>query len=97
MQLSGCASAGGPRRSDAARARGPSVREWSFVDGTLDGGRARHAPGRHEHLHVLAGAGLVRGTRMGRDHFREIAPTRLSEARRWLDHIAGQWAKPSTG
>jgi len=44
-----------------------------------------------KHLHVLAGAGLVRGTRIGRDHLWEIAPARLGEARRWLDHIAGQW------
>jgi DNA-binding transcriptional ArsR family regulator len=44
-----------------------------------------------KHLHVLAGAGLVRGARVGRDHVWEIEPTRLDEARRWLDHIASQW------
>jgi DNA-binding transcriptional ArsR family regulator len=44
-----------------------------------------------KHLHVLAGAGLVRGARVGRDHVWEIEPARLGEARRWLDHIAGQW------
>jgi DNA-binding transcriptional ArsR family regulator len=44
-----------------------------------------------KHLHVLAGAGLVRGARVGRDHVWEIEPTRLDEAGRWLDHIAGQW------
>ena len=44
-----------------------------------------------KHLHVLAGAGLVRGARVGRDHVWEIEPTRLDEARRWLDHIEGQW------
>ena len=44
-----------------------------------------------KHLHVLAGAGLVRGTRVGRDHLWEIEPSRLDEARRWRDHIAGQW------
>jgi DNA-binding transcriptional ArsR family regulator len=44
-----------------------------------------------KHLHVLAGAGLARGTRMGRDHVWEIEPARLDEARRWLDHIEGQW------
>lgn len=44
-----------------------------------------------KHLHVLAGAGLVRGTRVGRDHVWEIELARLDEARRWLDHIAGQW------
>src|SRR5512138_2804880 len=44
-----------------------------------------------KHLHVLAGAGLVRGARVGRDHLWEIEPARLDDARRWLDHIAGQW------
>jgi DNA-binding transcriptional ArsR family regulator len=44
-----------------------------------------------KHLHVLAGAGLARGTRVGRDHVWEIEPARLDEARRWLDHIEGQW------
>ena len=39
-----------------------------------------------KHLHVLAGAGLVRSTRVGRDHIWEIEPRRLGEA-----HIAGQW------
>ena len=44
-----------------------------------------------KHLHVLAGAGLARGTRVGRDHIWEIEPARLDEARRWLDHIESQW------
>jgi DNA-binding transcriptional ArsR family regulator len=44
-----------------------------------------------KHLHILAGAGLVRGTRVGRDHVWQIDPARLGEARRWLHHIAGQW------
>ena len=44
-----------------------------------------------KHLHVLAGAGLARGTRVGRDHIWEIEPARLDEARRWLGHIEGQW------
>jgi len=44
-----------------------------------------------KHLHVLARAGLARGTRVGRDHVWEIEPARLDEARRWLDHIEGQW------
>jgi DNA-binding transcriptional ArsR family regulator len=34
-----------------------------------------------KHLHVLAGAGLVRGARVGRDHVWEIEPTRLGLAR----------------
>lgn len=44
-----------------------------------------------KHLQVLAGAGLVRGSRVGRDHVWEIEPSRLDEARQWLDHIASQW------
>jgi DNA-binding transcriptional ArsR family regulator len=44
-----------------------------------------------KHLHVLAGAGLVRGSRLGREQIWEIEPTRLQEARRHLDHIAAQW------
>jgi DNA-binding transcriptional ArsR family regulator len=44
-----------------------------------------------KHLHVLAGAGLVRDSRVGRDRIFEIELARLAEARRWLDHIAGQW------
>jgi DNA-binding transcriptional ArsR family regulator len=44
-----------------------------------------------KHLHVLAGSGLVRGARIGRDSVWEVEPARLDDARRWLDHIAGQW------
>jgi DNA-binding transcriptional ArsR family regulator len=44
-----------------------------------------------KHLHVLAGAGLVRGSRLGREQIWEIEPTRLQDARRHLDHIAAQW------
>ncbi|MBI2529208.1 MAG: helix-turn-helix transcriptional regulator [Candidatus Rokubacteria bacterium] len=43
-----------------------------------------------KHLHVLAGTKLVRGARIGRDSVWEVEPARLDEARRWLDHIAGQ-------
>ncbi|HKD99821.1 MAG TPA: metalloregulator ArsR/SmtB family transcription factor [Planctomycetota bacterium] len=44
-----------------------------------------------KHLHVLAGAGLARGTRVGRDHVWEIDSHRFDDARRWLDHIESQW------
>jgi len=44
-----------------------------------------------KHLHVLADAGLARGTRIGRDHLWQIDPKRLDDARRWLDHIERQW------
>ena len=44
-----------------------------------------------KHLHVLAGAGLVRDVRRGREHCWELKPDRLDEARRALDQIAHQW------
>lgn len=46
-----------------------------------------------KHLHVLADAGLARGTRVGRDHVWEFDSTRLASARRWLDHIESQWGE----
>jgi DNA-binding transcriptional ArsR family regulator len=44
-----------------------------------------------KHLHVLAGAGLVRDVRRGREHRWELETNRLSEARRSLDRIARRW------
>jgi DNA-binding transcriptional ArsR family regulator len=44
-----------------------------------------------KHLHVLARAGLVRGTRKGRERVWELEARRLSEARRYLDRISTQW------
>jgi DNA-binding transcriptional ArsR family regulator len=44
-----------------------------------------------KHLHVLADAGLVRGTRDGRESVWELEPRRLEEARRYLDLISKQW------
>jgi DNA-binding transcriptional ArsR family regulator len=44
-----------------------------------------------KHLHVLARAGLVRGTRRGREHVWELDPAQLAEARRYLDSISAQW------
>jgi DNA-binding transcriptional ArsR family regulator len=44
-----------------------------------------------KHLHVLAGAGLVRHERRGRERIWELEPGRLEEARRFLDHISDQW------
>src|SRR5262245_25198876 len=50
-----------------------------------------------KHLHILAGAGLVRGVRVGRDRIFAVEPARLAEARHWLDHIAGQWDQALAG
>jgi DNA-binding transcriptional ArsR family regulator len=44
-----------------------------------------------KHLHVLEGAGLVRGTRRGRDAVWELQPQRLLAARRCLEQISRQW------
>ena len=46
-----------------------------------------------KHLHALADAGLVRGTRRGRQRQRiwKLEPRRLQEARRCLDRISQQW------
>jgi DNA-binding transcriptional ArsR family regulator len=44
-----------------------------------------------KHLQVLAGAGLVRDLRVGRERRWEFEPARLDEARRSLELIAEQW------
>ena len=44
-----------------------------------------------KHLHVLAGAGLARGIRQGRERLWELEPGQLQEARRYLDLISRRW------
>jgi DNA-binding transcriptional ArsR family regulator len=44
-----------------------------------------------KHLRVLEDAGLVRGTRDGRESVWELEPGRLEGARRSLDAISVQW------
>jgi DNA-binding transcriptional ArsR family regulator len=44
-----------------------------------------------KHLNVLAGAGLVRGLRHGRERLWELEPDQLEEARRQLDAISRSW------
>src|SRR5579872_6038331 len=44
-----------------------------------------------KHLHVLAGAGLVRGVRRGRERIWELEARRLDEARRYLAEISEHW------
>jgi DNA-binding transcriptional ArsR family regulator len=44
-----------------------------------------------KHLHALAGAGLVRDTRRGREHIWALEPRRLEKARRCLDQVSEQW------
>ena len=44
-----------------------------------------------KHLRVLAGAGLVRSSRRGKESLWQLERRRLEEARRSLDLIARQW------
>jgi DNA-binding transcriptional ArsR family regulator len=44
-----------------------------------------------KHLRVLADAGLVRGSRKGRERIWQVELSRLEEARRSLDVISRQW------
>jgi DNA-binding transcriptional ArsR family regulator len=44
-----------------------------------------------KHLRVLAGAGLVRGARRGKESLWRVDRQRLEEARRSLDLISRQW------
>ena len=56
---------------------------------TAGSGVTRQAVSKH--LRVLAGAGLVRGSRRGRQSLWRLEPRRLDEARRSLDHLSRQW------
>jgi len=44
-----------------------------------------------KHLHTLADAGLVHGTRCGRERIWELETKRLDKARQCLDQISDQW------
>ncbi len=44
-----------------------------------------------KHLEVLAGSGLARATRVGRERRWELEPRRIAEARRYLDHVSQKW------
>ena len=44
-----------------------------------------------KHLDTLEQAGLVHGTRSGRERIWQIEPRRLEIARRCLDQISAQW------
>jgi DNA-binding transcriptional ArsR family regulator len=55
-------------------------------------GRFRAEPGSiTKHLRVLSGAGLVRGSRRGREQIWELEPKRLADAHAYLDRISMQW------
>ncbi len=44
-----------------------------------------------KHLQALADAGIVQGTRRGRERIWAIRTRRLTEVRRYLDQISEQW------
>ena len=44
-----------------------------------------------KHLNALADAGVVRGTRRGREHVWELETKRLEMASRYLVEVSGQW------
>jgi DNA-binding transcriptional ArsR family regulator len=44
-----------------------------------------------KHLRVLAGAGLARGLRQGREQLWQLEAERLAEARRSLERISQRW------
>lgn len=44
-----------------------------------------------KHLQVLAGAGIVKNSRDGRENVWQLRPKSLSEARRLLDVISREW------
>jgi len=44
-----------------------------------------------KHLRVLAGAGLAREKRSGREHLWKLEPRRLTEARRYLEEVSRRW------
>jgi DNA-binding transcriptional ArsR family regulator len=57
----------------------------------LTAGSGISRQGVTKHLRVLAGAGLVRGSRRGKESLWQLERRRLEEARRSLDLIARQW------
>jgi DNA-binding transcriptional ArsR family regulator len=44
-----------------------------------------------KHLRVLAGAGLVRDARHGRERLWQLDAATLDDARRWLERVSRRW------
>ena len=61
----------------------------SIVRLSDDAGVTRQAVTKH--LHALMDAGLVRGSRSGRERIWELETRRLERARRYLDQISLEW------
>jgi DNA-binding transcriptional ArsR family regulator len=62
---------------------------WSIA--RLTDGTAITRQAVTKHLEVLAGAGLVRDARRGRERVWALAPDRLDEARRTIDALSQRW------
>jgi DNA-binding transcriptional ArsR family regulator len=58
---------------------------------TLAAQQSMTRQGVTKHLHVLAAAGIIDGTRQGREQVWVVNPKRLAEGRRHLDVIAAGW------
>jgi DNA-binding transcriptional ArsR family regulator len=58
---------------------------------SLTAGSGITRQGVTKHLRVLAGAGLVRSSRRGKESLWRLERNRLEEARRLLDSISRQW------
>jgi DNA-binding transcriptional ArsR family regulator len=85
MQLHGCMF-NRPWRMTGAASVSFAAAAASLSEGS---GVTRQAVTKH--LHALAGAGLVRDTRRGRERIWELEPRRLERARRSLELISNQW------
>lgn len=44
-----------------------------------------------KHLEILSEAGLVRGSRQGREKVWELEPARLADAHQYLERLSRQW------
>jgi DNA-binding transcriptional ArsR family regulator len=53
-------------------------------------------PAVSQHMRVLRGAGLIRGTQRGRFVFYELAGSALLEAHSWLGGLVDRWASAPT-
>lgn len=61
------------------------------ITGLSDRVRDVTRQGVTKHLQVLAAAGIIEGLRSGREHLWTVNPSRLEEARRYLDIVARGW------
>ena len=50
-------------------------------------------PAISKHLKVLERAGLIRRTRVGREHHIKVDPRALEEAQGWIGHYARHWKR----